>query len=293
MITQFTAINPAFFVIDNNGFGVTSTSANHLANLAKHKYESIESFLNGIKLYSTFIQIIGSVEKTLTEQESNIDTVLITEQLDKIAEYKSFIAFLREAIKEKTKLLEEIKNFQLQEQIDLIKPEKPTQLTAEEVIATWNTGEREKYYSLSTFAAIYGKYIHPNGQFFTKRNRFMQMLEHPIDVDTNGRDTIITSFESSYNIQKVDDIFFALQKKQRAFEAELNGILHKIQITIDEDYSTKLAEYQKQVKEYEAKMQVISAEEESIKNKRIQEVSKLKIIIPNKYKELYTSLTTN
>lgn len=42
------------------GKGLTSTSANHIANLAKEMVREIETFVSGLTLYSTSVVLIGN-----------------------------------------------------------------------------------------------------------------------------------------------------------------------------------------------------------------------------------------
>lgn len=84
--------------------GLTSTSANHIANLAKEAYERLEAKLNTTSFIRETITVIGSTAETTVKLAQ---TGLITSApniLKEICEYKSLIAWLREAIIEKENL---------------------------------------------------------------------------------------------------------------------------------------------------------------------------------------------
>ena len=83
--------------------GRTSTSANHLANLAKEYYQNLESQIKNQSL----------VTKTVTTVGQNNTTVLINgitdlghmkQSLKEISQCKALIAYLREGIKAKKAL---------------------------------------------------------------------------------------------------------------------------------------------------------------------------------------------
>ena len=81
--------------------GLTSTSANHIANLAKEAYQNLENELNSICFYTTKVSLLGTSTKEVLHYGNQLIDVT---KLDKIAELKSLIAWLREAIKAKEQL---------------------------------------------------------------------------------------------------------------------------------------------------------------------------------------------
>jgi hypothetical protein len=83
--------------------GLTNTSANYIANLAKELYNSIEKELNNIVFYTTTVKLIGSKEESLIQGGvTSVDD--IPNKLNDIAQLKSLIAWPRDAIKAKDRL---------------------------------------------------------------------------------------------------------------------------------------------------------------------------------------------
>ena len=89
--------------------GLTVTSANYLANLAKETYKSVEAELSNIVFYNTEVGLLSSQETKPMRIGNTVDDLNAIEQkLDYIAELKSLIAWLREAMKAKSRLFREI-----------------------------------------------------------------------------------------------------------------------------------------------------------------------------------------
>ena len=89
--------------------GLTSTSANHVANLAKEFISTNENYLNSISFINCKLGLIGSdKDQTYSLGVKNLDDNDIT--LVNIAKCKSLIAWLREAIKAKNALISDINN---------------------------------------------------------------------------------------------------------------------------------------------------------------------------------------
>ena len=95
--------------VDNIFFastGLTSTSANHVANLAKEYVQDIEFKLNSIELIDSDVTLIGSSERNVLKTGWNtIDIQGIEQMLIYVANAKSLIAWLREAIKARQSML--------------------------------------------------------------------------------------------------------------------------------------------------------------------------------------------
>lgn len=82
--------------------GLTQTSANHLANIAKEMYEALESKLEALRLVSRDFTLAVNGETYRVENESTPKELsAAAESLKEIASLKAFIAWLREGIKAK------------------------------------------------------------------------------------------------------------------------------------------------------------------------------------------------
>ena len=123
--------------------GLTVTSANYIANLAKESYQSLERELALAKFYSLEVGLLGSNDtKSLRQGVNEYFVKSIADKLNTIARYKSLIAWLREAIKAKDRLIKEAQNLSFKEMCAILKltpPEEPEtypRMTSEDVIAS-------------------------------------------------------------------------------------------------------------------------------------------------------------
>ena len=288
--------------------GLTATSANHYANLAKEARRNCENYLANARFYSTRISVIGNDEGgVISEGLDENGLVKIEETVKRIAELNGLTAFFREAIKEKERLAkaaasweDEAKREELRtrgEYVRTIKPTREAYITEDDVKNGWSVGEQEKYLSLEAEAAAYGKYIHEDGCISEARIDLMKKLTNPKSVKENGRDTIIYTYEPTIDAEDVDAVFFRMQAHHREVQAELNGMKKRIQdaidlnkLEVDERYRVALQQWnlegQKIDREY-----VEVAEAERVERMRLmKEVEALRIVVPNRLNDVFLYL---
>ena len=103
-----------FFTAD--GKGLTSTSANHIANLAKEMIRNILTSLDEMTFYSTNVSLIsGNKPHTLNQGITDTDVMTVIDKLHEVSAAKSLIAWLREAIKARERLLDETRDLSLEQ----------------------------------------------------------------------------------------------------------------------------------------------------------------------------------
>ena len=274
--------------------GLTSTSANHVANLAKEYVQDEEMQLNSVRMVNCYVSVIGSSEKTQILKGTDDSWLrFYTESVNGVTDAKSLIAWLREAIKAKEQMLKDIDSKDIEEwaeENNITLPERPAKRsvpTREELIAELDIKERNRIYRLETEAAVIGKCIHPNGQFSDARKELHNRLSTPIEIKGEGRDALVYSYEPSCDFNDVDNIFFELQKWHRESQAELNSILFKIDERVKNEEISANAEYIEARKSYERDYDTVRAEFKLWKDKESKRVSSLKIAIPNDLKKIY------
>ena len=277
------------FLGDN---GLTSTSANHIANLCKEAYLQLEKELAGVGFYSSTVRLIGTSQESLLKDGTR-DISWIPTHLDKVAKYKSLIAWLREAIKARETIFKEIDAMDYSD-FGIEEPERPTRedaITENDVIATWNIKQRNRYYYLDTLCAQIGQYIHPNGTFSEARNRMYDIVNEPHKVSGSGRDTVIYSYEPTIGSSEVDSMFMELQNQYRSYQAELNSMKHSIETAIQDDRNRKCSEYAKALLEYSIKVKDAQNILESKRLELQKEIQDMKIIIPDSLKPVYEEVS--
>lgn len=282
------------------GVALTSTSANHIANLAKEYIQSVETRLNNICFFNAEIALIGSVGGASTIQTGETSEVLNNLQslLEGVAQAKSLIAWLREGIKAKESLMKGLQTTSLEdwrEENGLTSPEAPNRghvLTEIEYYASLPIKERNRYYQLETEAAVLGKYIHPDGHLSDARKELKDKLQHPHKVDGRGRDALIYTYTPTVNVAEVDNVFFELQKKHREIQAQLNAMKYSCEQAINDSTNKVNTEYMIALQKYQAELKDTLGAFKTWKDEKSQEYSKLKIVIPHSLMGIYNTINS-
>lgn len=285
--------------------GMTSTTANFYANIAKELQNAATERLNNVKFFKTSVAVIGSADKQLMST-GNVDLDFIIPDLDIVSSYNAFCAWVREAIKEKDNQIAEVNRTSLDEWasangIELPKapqvPKDPCVFTEQDVLNTWDINKRNKYLRLEAFAATFGKYIHPDGAFSKARKKAHTALNNPITKEGAGRDMVLYYTEGTVDIKQVDDLFMALQDKYRSYEKELNQlkaelkeVANKVTCDNNDRYQNQLDEYRALHREYAAQCSNLRAQFNTWRTTEVERISKLKITIPDVLKPVFSTI---
>lgn len=274
--------------------GLTSTSANHIANMAKEYITNIEEQLNDVVFYDTKVSLIGG-DDTVTKH--GIDTLALTnipKMIETIMDAKCLCAWIREAIKHKDNMINKINRIDITEymqenNIEVVnkKPDAPVMLTDNDIINELPIKERNHYYEVKTNAAVIGKFIHNGMPISVARKNLCDVIQNETKIVGTGRDAMIYKYVPTVSSEDVDDMFFKLQKMHRSYQAEFNKIAHEIteektkrNLELMSDYNDKLAKYNHEIEELMNQMKIWKAEEAN-------RISQLKIVIPDKLKGIY------
>lgn len=278
--------------------GLTTTSANYVANLAKEAYQATEEELDNLKFYSVIISVIGASDSRVIRKGDSAEVLdTINTKLHEIAQLKSLIAWLREAIKAKERLIKEACALDTEEcckALGLEYPKTPYEepfMTEEDYLATLTVKERNFYLELDTKCAVIGSYIHPNGHFSQERKRLNSIIAEPYEVTGTGRDTLIREKVPSINPEEADEAFFSLQQLYRSYQATLNSLKHQMEMAINNDEQTKKAEYIKKATVYNNAVDLINEKVAEYRKSKILEAQNLKITIPNSLLAIYNSVS--
>ncbi len=281
-----------FFTADRKG--LTSTSADHIANMAKEMVRSLQTSLNDLTFYSTSISLIGTQDKEVLSVGASADQLdNVKATLHKIAKAYSLIAWLREAIKRKEELLMQIKNLSDDEYCKLANdkfqpyPPRRESLTEEEYWNSLSMNERNRFYELQTVAAVLGKAVHPDGAMANAREDLTKHIKNPRQVTGEGRDALIYSYSPTVEPEKVEEVYFEIQKQYREVQAKLNGMkaecmraVKDSEIRINAEYSAALAHATNHNNEVMARKALYIKE-------KAKEIGAYKILIPDSLKEIY------
>jgi hypothetical protein len=259
--------------------------------LAKEHYKGLERELFLISLYSTSVSLLDSSEsKLLREGTADIDS--IEEKLQDITACKSLIAWLREAISAKTRLTNEAAASSYND-YGLEVPEQPTReeyLSEDDVIATWNIKQRNRYYYLEALCATIGGYIHPGNPFANARDEFLKILSQPNELKGNGRDTLLYTYTPSVEPNKLEEVFMHLQQVYRSYQAELNSLKHSIEDALNKDKAEKNLKYETEMREFRNSMALIDAQLKEKVHEATVAAQNLKIAIPDSLRPIYDKI---
>lgn len=282
--------------------GMTSTSANYYANIAKELQEAAAERLNNLRFFNASVAVIGSDNKQLMIA-GNTDLNSIEEDLQTQSSMFTFCAWVREAIKVKEEMQRSVQRLDIEawaEEQGITLPESPKypgsieDLCTKDVIDSWDINKRTRYLRLDTFAAHYGKLIHPKGAYSNARKEAHTAVNQPIVKEGTGRDMVLYYREPSVDINEVDSKFLELQDKYRQYEKELNQMKAEIQDTINEltrkayeEYQAKVDEWKELNKAYNSAWAELRAKYNTWKTNELERISKLKITIPDNLKATF------
>ena len=282
--------------------GLTSTSANFYANIAKELADAATERLNNVKFFKTSVAVIGSSEKQLmTIGNDNLN--FIKSDLQAVASMNAFCAWIREAIKEKDNETKIVSNKTMEawaeeNGIELIRapkyPNSIEEVSETDIINSWDINKRNKYLRLEAFAATFGKYIHPEGAYNKARIKAHNMLNNPITSTGEGRDTVLRYHEPSIGIEYVDGMFLELQNQYRSYEKELNQMKAEIKDSINAISRKRFDEHQHACDVWQAEHKTWEANWDKLRNQffawrvnELERLSNLKIVIPNELKDTF------
>lgn len=276
------------------GKGLTSTSANHIANLAKEMIRETEASLAGLTFYSTSVGLIGNdTINTLKEGDTSDTLGQVKAQLHTIAKANSLIAWLREAIKAKERLLKEVDDLTMNDfmkQQGIKKPDMPkrgTALTEDEYYASLSVDERNRFYSLEALASVLGKAVHPAGVIANAREQLNERLKNPRTIEGKGRDALLYSYTPTVEASQVDEVYFAVQKEFREVQASLNAIKYDCLKAVKESEIEVQTVYADECAKYQAEITRIQNEISTYEKKRAREIGSYKIRIPDSLTGIY------
>lgn len=289
--------------------GLTMTSASYVKNLAKEKAREAQTYLNSVQFYSEYLKIISEDNSALVKKGMSPDDIpAISAKIAVVAECNALIAYLGEAIKEQEALIKQAKAWEDVEMREALKAAKnvdnsrapicPPYPTEYDIMCTWSIGEQEKYLSLQAKCAVLGKLIHEDRPIGAARQSLIDKINSPISVDKNGRDTLITEYVPTVDLDEVNAMYFALQNEHRSAQAEFNGMEKRIKdrilletLRIDEEYKKAFADWcetSAEVKRIEERLRI---REKEVREQKIQEILQLKVVIPHNLRGIYELLT--
>lgn len=277
--------------------GITSTSANHVSNKGKELLKSEQAILDNINFVNTTASLLSGGESRTITKGMNADSFeSMHKTIAKIANLNAMSAWIHEAIKAKTEILEYVQSLSIdkwakEQNIELPNaPGKEFPITESDVIGTWDVAKRNKYYVYESYCSLVGKFIHPKGAFYEAKAQMNNAVQNPNKVEGSGRDAIIYSYEPSMLISDVNTEYNWLSTELRHKEAEFNKMKQEIIDAITEDKLANTQKFDDEYAEFSKKMTSIRNKFDMWKTNTIKEISALKIYLPQGPKQTYDEI---
>ena len=288
----------SFVFFDKNG--LTSTSANHIANKAKNMTTRMESILKDMNFLNVSVELLGNDSgKTIGAGWDYTQLNSLKETIDAIGQCHGLIAWLREAMKAKeslTKRLNAISFEMWAEANGKALPVEPGSIydygakTENEVIAYMPASKRVKYYVTEAMAASIGKLIHPDGYMSKARKELTKRLSTPNDIVGTGRDAMLYTYTPSIEADVVEQTFLDLNDRHRELQATLNNIKYGIENDVKESESLAQKQHNVAYEHYRTVYESLKGEYLTWMHDSLMYVQKLKIIIPEELKDIYQKI---
>ncbi len=276
--------------------GLTSTSANHVANMAKEFIQVKSAMVEHLRFVGRKMTVVAAQPGTPMEVSNGMTAdqlPQVSQALDDIYQAKALIAWLREGIKAREQLMTETRNTTLERYCELQhtavpqepKPEKP--MTEDDYYASLPLGDRVRYYRLETKCAVIGKAIHPDGALSVARKELINSVADPSRLVVKNGTTFVEQVEPSVQPSEIDAFFFGLQQRHREAQAELNAIKWGCEKAVQADAIAKSTAYNEALQAFNAQLAKLSSEMNLWQRKRIAELGSKKIIIPEALAGIY------
>lgn len=274
--------------------GITSTSANYLANLAQEVIQEKKLSIENISFLNSKI-VTPLCPQGLDYGKANFDLDKLEETIDEIAKFNTFCAWVREGIKAKDAMKTAIKNIGLNKWIEIFDKHLPNLLDFKSNLrhnesSVLSLGEQYNFLKSEAFASTYGKLIHPDSPISNARKALQNKTVNPVEMTGSGQDLTIYKYEPAATIEEVDKSFMRLQNRQREAEKELNHLKvkkEKAQDDMEIEKSKLIMECSRALK---SELSKFSAEYDADMAMIRECISNLKIILPESLKETYEYL---
>ena len=270
--------------------GLTSTSANYICNVAKEYLETLHEEIRAFKPYDTYMSLIDSPTKHLVSS-GNTDLSILQGHIHVIAEINGFVAWLREAIKQKEDLLQ-YAEVQVRHSFRPAPeyPQRPIPVTKEDVMKEWSEEKLARYYAIEAVATHYGKYIHPRMPISEIKSDFIKKINNPKVVTGEGHDAMLKEYQPTFELHEVNFTFMQLQQTYREAEKRLNSIRAEVEEAMTEQNRVQSSYYQQILSQYKADQALWENEFQQAVKDEIEKISQYKIVVPVQFKGIYDFL---
>ncbi len=280
--------------LTSNGFGITSTSANYLANLAQEVILEKKLILENTSFLNSRI-ITPLCPDGLDYEHANFDLTAMSKIISEIGMMNTFCAWMREGIKAKEKALKELQNMTIVEWAEMMNidlPEEPEIkfVTEDDVLDEMSLGERFCMLRAEAVAAAFGKMIHKEMPISEARRQLHYRKLNPAEKTGVGQDITLTIYSPAVDSQEVDAAFVKLQNEQRQAEKELNSFKFANARKLAEINAENQRNYTSALDDYKVSKEALRSRFATYVKEETERISNLKITIPDSLMQTFDYL---
>lgn len=283
--------------------GLTITSANNIANIAKEMYSEYETFIKNLKFLNIDFTQSNSEQQIRIQNASTKDQVLDSGSfLTEIYHLKGLIAYLREALTlknemlsfyqyydennfkedlEKVGMLDKYPYFNFKSKIITASNNFKTNLLKEDA------NKIASYFTNEAAAATFGDLIHKNGYISDLRNDFNKKHSNPISIENINDIIHCRTYSSDLDYEFVNSFFYKLQSKHRDAQKKVNSVKFEIENKISNAETEALSKNKMINQEFQYEKTKVTSDVAIVRKEFLDEVKELKIKIPDNLKSIY------
>ena len=291
--------------------GLSITQAQSVSNLANQKAQSIKDDLNRWQIIKNTIKIDGTVH--VLNHGVELSNSAVTEMLEEVGNLHALQAFLMFNLKSRENEMEEIEG-RIFEWTIIDKENKPVrphsipriEFPNERTYDPLTAKERAEYLAAEAHASHVGQFIHKGEHLDLYRKNYYKLM----DFDTRTYNSVVYPVTKQEKVSKnaLDALHESLSIQHREYNQRVNYFKAKVKNMLDAEIqrisvaNNKIDdENHKIYEQFGNKLDVWLNKQETAKSKARSEFdaqlssdlnafSKLRITIPEEYKELTNSL---
>lgn len=288
--------------------GLSMSNAQSISNLCNQLATEIERKIESINNSKKVVKVD---DETYVNQESNPMPKDIINLLMKKGSYHALQAYLMEMIKYKDSLLRELEYSD--PEITIEKPSRPLYEHTPEIVynkdrySFLTPDERVEYLELEAYAAHIGQFIHKNGKLSKLRKELSGIHELEFIHTTTGKEYPVRIIKH-HSPEELMEVHENLSRSHRDYEKRLNylkskslTLMNEHNAKIEAEYAKNLEvvnninsklsdEYEKELDNYKNKLSIINSNHREYILKESSRISKLKIVVPTRFKDIVEEL---
>lgn len=280
--------------LTKDGFGITATSANYLANLSQEVMAEKRTALENISFLSSKI-ISPLCPEGLDYEKSNYDLGAIADNIREIGNLNAFCGWMREGIQAKEKALDKINTLTFDEWAEdqgIEIPEAPEleNKTEADFKNELSIGERLTYLRAEAIASAFGKMIHQDCPISEARRKLIFHKTNPVKSRGTGEDLIIYRYTCDADTAAVDTMFMKLQNEQREHEKQVNHYKSLLAKQMNEHKADAAMKHAAELKEYQTQMDILLSQFKAYVAGEREKVNQMKVTVPDALMNTYQYL---